>query len=434
MSRTAFLLAVLACAAAATLLSPANTSLTAQGALAFRESEDHPAIEYSTAPLADAVAVLNRRVATGAVKLAFDRDNGYLTSVLQALQVPKESQIAVFSQTSFQADKINAQNPRTIYYNDSVAVGWVRGGLIEVAAVDPRLGPVFYTLDQRAIASPGPPGRPQFKRSAECLECHRSWETLAVPGLMVLTTFPPTTRNGYAGGGVTDHRTPLFRRWASWYVTGRTGVNRHMGNKPVPSQTDTSPPVVLASLEGRIDLKGYPTPYSDVVALMVFEHQTHMTNLLTYIDWEGRVTEFDRHANTTTSRRTDLREIARELVDYMLFVDEAPLAGRIEGTSGFAEMFSAEGPRDSRGRSLRQLDLERRLMRYPCSYMIYSPLFDGLPAAAKEAVYKRMWEILSGQDKQPLYSRLAPADRRAIVEILRDTKKDLPGYFQAIGN
>jgi len=163
------------------------------------------------------------------VHLAFDRDNGYLSSILQALQIPKESQIAVFSETSFQADKINAQNPRTIYYNDSVALGWVRGGLIEAAAEEIR-GSVrfFYTLEQRQPASTA---RPQFKRPAECLECHRSWETLAVPGLMVLSTFPPVTKNGYASGGVTDHRTPLFRRWASWYVTGRTGVNRHMATR-----------------------------------------------------------------------------------------------------------------------------------------------------------------------------------------------------------
>jgi hypothetical protein len=428
MSRAALLLAVLA-GAAVTIILPAlpaaGVSAAAQGSLAFRASEDHPAIQYSTAPTNDAVSVLNRRIRTGAAHLAFDPAGGYLPSVLQALQVPKESQIAVFSATSFQADKINAQNPRAIFFNDSVAVGWVRGGLLEVAAQDPKLGPVFYVLEQRP---PGPAGRPQFKRSAECLECHRSWETLAVPGLMVLSTFPPTTRNGYASGGVTDDRTPLSQRWASWYVTGRAGPNRHMGNKLVPSQTDTSASVALDSLEGRIDLKGYATPYSDIVALMVFEHQTHMTNLLTYIDWESRVAELDRRATTAPS----IPEIAREVVDYLLFVDEAPLAGRIDGTSGFTQLFSAEGPRDSRGRSLRQLDLERRLMRYPCSYMIYSPLFDGLPAAARDAIYSRMWQILSGEDKQPAYSRLSFADRRAIVEILRDTKKDLPSYFQPV--
>jgi hypothetical protein len=170
---------------------------------------------------------------------------------------------------------------------------------------------------------------------------------------------------------------------------------------------------------------------------MVFEHQTRMTNLLTYIGWERRAAEFDAHSDTPASSSvaapsTSLQDIASELVDYMLFVDEAPLAGKITGTSGFAQTFLAAGPRDSRGRSLRELDLERRLMRYPCSYMIYSPLFDALPAAAKDAIYRRLWEILSGADHQKAYSHLSLADRQAIVEILRDTKKDLPAYFQLV--
>jgi len=419
MARAAVRLAAIAFAAVAIT--------SAQGPLAFRESPDHPAIAYTTAPLSDAVAELNRRIESGALKLTFDRNNGYLPAVLQALRLPKESQIAVFSATSFQADKINPKNPRAIFFNDSVAAGWVRGGLLEVVAQDPKLGPIFYALEQRAS------DKPQFKRNAECLECHRSWETLAVPGLMVLTTFPPTTRNGYASGGVMDHRTPMLERWASWYVTGRPGRNRHMGNKPMPLRTDTSATVSLDSLEGRIDLTGYPTPYSDIAALMVFEHQTHMTNLLTYIGWEGRVVEFERRGKPVPAGRDGadkISEIARDLVDYMLFVDEAPIAGKIEGTSGFTELFSAEGPRDAQGRSLRQLDLERRLMRYPCSYMIYSPLFDALPSVAKEAIYKRMWQILSGAEKEEQYSRLSLADRRAIVEILRATKKGLPSYFQ----
>jgi hypothetical protein len=149
------------------------------------------------------------------------------------------------------------------------------------------------------------------------------------------------------------------------------------------------------------------------------------------------VEEFDRRAKPAAADRggttpTTIREAAREVVDYMLFVDEARLAGKIEGTSGFAEAFSAIGPRDTRGRSLRQLDLTRRLMRYPCSYMIYSPAFDALPAIAKDAIYRRLWQVLSGEDKQLAYRRLSLADRQAIVAILRDTKKDLPGYFQSV--
>src|SRR5580704_15061123 len=119
-----------------------------------------------------------------------------------------------------------------------------------------------------------------------------------------------------------------------------------------------------------------------------------------------------------------------EIVDYLLFVDEAPLPGRVQGTSGFAEQFARRGPFDQQGRSLRQFDLSRRLMRYPCSYLIYSPVFDALPAQPRAAIYQRMWQILSGHERSGRYTRLSESDRVAIVQILRETKKGLPDYFR----
>ena len=188
----------------------------------------------------------------------------------------------------------------------------------------------------------------------------------------------------------------------------------------------------LNSLKGKFDTDAYLSPYSDIVALMVFEHQMHIMNLFTRLGWQAR------YALSVTAKgvveQQYLRKTTDDLVDYMLFVDEAPLANAIHGASGFAEKFSAEGPHDSQGRSLRQLDLERRLMRYPCSYMIYSQAFDALPTEARRAVYDRMWQILSGKDKRQKYARLSLADRRAVVEILRQTKKGLPAYFQQTVN
>ena len=183
----------------------------------------------------------------------------------------------------------------------------------------------------------------------------------------------------------------------------------------------------LVSLEGRVDPKGYPVPTSDIVALMVFDHQMHMINLLTRIGWEVRVATHERRLDLT---RGPQRDDVNELVDYLFFVDEARLSGRIRGASRFAEQFSSQGPRDKKGRSLRQLDLEKRLLRYPCSYMIYAKAFDSLPDAARSAIYQRMWHILSGKETAAKYRRLSAADRRAIVEILRDTKPGLPGYFR----
>ena len=135
-------------------------------------------------------------------------------------------------------------------------------------------------------------------------------------------------------------------------------------------------------------------------------------------------------ASTRPLTASALASTAAELVDSLLFIDEVPLPVKVQGSSGFAEVFSAQGPRDTKGRSLRDLDLSRRLLKYPCSYLIYSPAFDALPARAKTAVYERLWTVLSGKDPDAAYKKLSPADRQAIIEILRETKAGLPDTFK----
>jgi len=187
----------------------------------------------------------------------------------------------------------------------------------------------------------------------------------------------------------------------------------------------------VESLAARFDARNYLTPYSDAGALLVFDHQMHMQNLITRVGWEARAAGAE-----VREKKKLLREAVEEFVDYLLFVDEAPLASDRNGaviSSVFAKAFAARGPRDRKGRSLRDLDLRTRLLRYPCSYMIYSPAFDELPAEAKEAIYERTWRVLSDPVSGPRYARITSADRRAILEILIDTKKDLPGYFHVVG-
>ena len=390
----------------------------------FEVTPDHPAIRYSTRETTDVVAALNRRLQAGELQLAFDGPRGYLKSVLDALDVPVASQTLVFSETSLQYELITAANPRALYFNDQLAVGWVRGAdSLELAAHDRQQGVVFYTLDQK------PATKPQFTRSQRCLECHQNSFTGNVPGTVVMSMLPLSDNlNDYARGWYVDHRTPIEDRWGGWYVTGGKVPRAHLGNVPVyhveRSYTRLAVAPTLSSVSGKFDTTGYLSSHSDVVALLVLNHQVHMTNLLTRLGWEARIADLQ---NTSGGAR--VRETARELVDYLLFVDEAPLSAAVSGTSGFAEQFPDAGPRDKKGRSLRQLDLEHRLFLYPCSYMIYTPAFDALPAAAKEAVYARLWEVLSGRDKDQSYARLSAADRQAIVEILRDTKPGLPDYF-----
>lgn len=401
--------------------------VSAQRRDVFVQSRDHAAVRYSSAEVDNVATRLNARLRNGAVRLSFDPANGYLRSLLEAFGMPTQSQTLVFSQTSFQADLITMHNPRAIFYNDAAFVAWVRGAdVLEVAVADPRQGSVFYTLDQQETPAP------ELKRKDNCLACHLTWDTLGVPGLLTTSMYPlPDNPNAYANGFTTVQGSPLEQRWGGWWVTGDTGGAQHMGNIPVmPKDKDLTrprnPKTPLASVEGFFDLKGYPSARSDVVALLVLNHQTQMLNFITRVGWEARVAE----AEPSNDAAARVREGAADLVDYMLFKDEAPLVGPVKGTAGFAEWFASQGPRDAQGRSLRDFDLRTRLFRYPCSYLIYSEAFDALPKMAKDAVYARLWEVLSGRPGTPKGQQMAPADRQAIVQILRDTKTDLPAYFR----
>jgi hypothetical protein len=406
-----------------------GVGLSAQRRDAFSASREHPAIAYGAREGDTAVRRLNEALAAGRAHLGFDNDKGrgYLLSLLDALHVRVESQVLVYSETSNQATHISPVHPRAIYFNDRVAVGWVPGTeILELAAPDAEQGVSFYTLAQKAAAAP------QLTRRTDCLLCHLTWDTLAVPGLTTISTFPMSDDpHAYADGVVVDHRTPIAERWGGWYVTGRLVPSRHMGNVPVvrpaAALAKAAPlPPKLESVAPRLESPGtYPSSHSDVAALMVLNHQTHATNLLTWVGWETRVALADRKPLD----RVD--DAVRELVDYFLFVDEAPIASPIAGSSGFAETFAAPGPRDGAGRSLRQLDLTTRLMRYPCSYMIYSDAFDALPDVARRRIYSRMWQVLSGEDADRRYAKLSPVDRRAIIEILRATRPGLPDDFAA---
>jgi hypothetical protein len=384
---------------------------------------DHPAIEYWKAERRDPVAQLSRKLERGEVKLAFDPVTGYLPAALKALEIPVESQMAVFSKTSVQAMRIEPSNPRVLFFNDAVIVGWVRGGFVELAAQDPRLGMVFYQLDQRPAVKRDA-GESPISRRSDCLHCHMTATTLGVPGVLLRSVFPSPAGVPlvHAPQYDTDSRMPFEKLWGGWYVTGESGAARHMGNRIAGDETHPEAMMEggrarLDSLEGKCRPETRLTPYSDIVALMVFEHQVRMMNLLIRAGWEARIALAENHGLTERAVGA-----LRELADGLLFTGEAPVKGEIAGSSGFREAFEARGPRDSKGRSLRELSLEGRLLRYPCSYMIYSEAFDALPAEAKGVVYRRMEEILAGRPA---------ADRQALVEILRETKPGLRSFLDS---
>ena len=387
---------------------------------------DHPAIDYDNRPLDDAVTRLQERLDKGEVKLPYEANHGgYLGSLLKALQVNVDSQMLVFSKTSFQASKISPKTPRAVYFNDEVEVGSVRGGdVLEIIAFDRKQGVNFYTLDVAKSEAPS-----FVHRNEECLACHLIPGTLNVPGLVVSSVIPtPQGSPRFPGAGlIVDSRTPIENRWGGWYVTGTTGTLQHRGNAVAPypdrpDMLDLHNTQNLTNLSGRTDTSSYLAPSSDIVALMTLEHQTRMTNLITRFGWEMR-------AGEEAQSRLDF--VINELVSYMLFVGEAKIYEPIAGVSTFTKTFAERGPRDSKGRSLRDFDLHKRLFRFPLSYMIYSEAFASLPDMAKQRIYRRLYDVLSGADRSKAFDSVAAEDRQAILEILRDTKPDLPAYWKA---
>jgi hypothetical protein len=400
----------------------------------FQSLAEHDAIKYSKTAPTDRVARLQKQIEAGEVKLAYDEEHGYLAAVLNALKVPVSSQGLVFSRTSLQVDRIAPWTPRAIYFNDDVYVGWVQGGpIMEIASVDPKLGAVFYTLNQEKSE------RPTFERQTHtCLQCHdSSSSTGGVPGLIMRSVV--TDRYGYpvaAGAGATTDQTPLEERWGGWYVTGTMGNLPHKGNVFAPAlshemgnvqsylaKTKVVSTGDVTNLAGKFDLDPYLAPHSDAVALLVLAHQALVHNLITLANFEGHRAMYTGGSDGAAA--VAVQGAAERLVRAMLFAKAAPLAGPVKGTSAFASEFASAGPRDSKGRSLRDLDLEHRVFKYPLSYLIYSDSFDALPQIVKDRVYQRLREVLTGADPSPDFAQLTEADRRAILEILNDTK---PGF------
>jgi hypothetical protein len=382
-------------------------------------------INYNNAVATGAVAQLQKRLDAGTVTLKHDDSYGYLLSVLDQLKVPKSSQMLVFSKTSLQRERISPETPRSLFFNDNIYIGFIPGApLIEVSIADPKLGGVFYTVDQTA-------DKPTFTRNNQCLECHASSKTMGVPGHLVRSF--ATDANGVvalnSGTSQVNHRTPLDERWGGWYVTGTHGRQTHRGNlvgKTAFERQAKEPNYAgnVTNLSAYFDVSRYVKNQSDIVALMVLEHQTHMHNFITRLNYETTM-HLQQYGHVRYLKNT-----AESFLKYLLFTEEARLTNSIHGSAEFVKYFTSSGPRDKRGRSLRDFDLQTRLFKYPCSYLIYSDAFDALPAPMKEHLYSRLWEILAGKDQSTTYASLSPATRQAIREILSDTKHGLPDYWR----
>ena len=444
---------------------------TQEDPAALRYAAEYPAIGYAETALADPVARLRGRLAAGETALEFAGERGYLDSVLDALEIDPASQLLVFSKTSLQVAGIAPETPRAIFFNDATYVAWTQGApTIEIASMDPNLGPVFYTLEQRDTVD-----APFERQLGRCLRCHDSYSLTGggVPRFILGSGYIGTDGNlvSHEGWILTSERTPLRNRWGGWYVTGSHGDQVHLGNLIVQNvaalqDLDSLRVGNLADLGGFIDTGPYPARYSDIVALLVIEHQVALQNLITRVNWDTRTALAEGSQGATGPESADadaagaaeaagtsgaasaagavgvgttpasaagdvVAAIAEPLVRAMLFADAVEPSGSIEGTSGFAEQFAAHGVRDAAGRSLRDLDLTRRVFRYPLSYLIHSEAFDALPGVTRTYVYRRVHEILAGDDPNGDFAHLSQADRTAVREMLADTKSEFAEFLEA---
>ena len=408
-----------------------------------QEYEQEP-IRYSKTEPHNRISQLIERIQAGKTQLHHEPQFGYLRSLLKELEVPESSQMLVFSKTSLQRHRISPNSPRALYFNDDVYVGFCQqGDVLELSAADPQLGAVFYTVGQNQ----SDPLR--ITRQADnCLICHSSSHTKDVPGHVVRSVFTDTAGFPILSAGTyrIDHTSPLEKRWGGWYVTGTHGPQKHLGNltidgHDVPHGLDNSAGMNLTELGDRFQSAAYLTGHSDIAALMVFEHQTDAHNLIARANFLTRQAlhyqqalnrELDEPGDHVwESTKSRIKSAGEPLVEYLLFSGEAELTHRLQGTSGFANEFARLGPRDRQGRSLRDFDLETRLFKFRCSYLIYSPSFRDLPCEARDYVLRRMREVLSGQDESKKFAHLTANERQAILEILRDTLPDLPDSWRA---
>jgi hypothetical protein len=361
--------------------------------------------------------------------------------ILHELKIPETSQMLVFSKTSVQRMRISPQNPRALYFNDDCYVGWVPGGMVEVADMDPKLGPIFYTIDPIERGS----AVQRFRRDANCLSCHAANFTRDIPGVFARSVFAEATGSPIfnAGSEVVDHTTPFEQRWGGWYVTGKHGAGRHRGNVFAEDNNETvtldmERGANLKNLDAFINPSTYLMPTSDIVALMIFEHQITVHSALTRANYDClRMLAYQRGLQESFKERlTDepaydsvksvFKNSTEAVLDALLYKDEAPLpAGGIQGSKAFRESFEKLGKHTADARSLHELDLQQRLPKYRCSHLIHSTQFHALPKPLLKQISQRLHRILTEPESEKRYAYLSADERKTIASILRETEPEL---------
>ncbi|MDT8399215.1 MAG: hypothetical protein RQ899_11425 [Pseudomonadales bacterium] len=419
---------------------------TPDGMAQYSSSDAYTLLGYGSGAERNNITDLQQKLQSGEIELEYNSERGYLDNLLQVLDIDPDSQMLVFSATSLQNKLITPEKPRGLYFNSKTYIGYVQNSnIVEVITTDNKFGPVFYTFDNTR-------GTKKYFEYADqqCLVCHDSQGTVGdgVPMLMALSSVY-NDRNipikNYSGVGNVGDQTPIEDRWGGWYVTGRHGVQPHLGNVLLEDAKDLENlddyrvwNVENLQKAGLVDTSPYPKETSDIVALMVLEHQITIQNQITYIKFKAPVVPKRRGIEIPENVKSwaDLPEPAQKalsrmmdkLVSQMVFVDAADLTSRISGSQAFVDGFLAERKQDPSGRSLRDLDLRNRLFKYPLSYLIYSDEFTSLPPYAKDYIYQQLARYLNGEELFEGHSQFTLEERKAALDILSATEPAFAPY------
>ena len=392
---------------------------------------------YFSKDAKDPVTLLMKRVQRGEVLIKEPNGKPLVERLLRELGLNKDTQVLVFSRTSLQRREVSYSNPRALYFNESVYLGWMPNGRIEIASFDPELGPIFYFQRELDDAS-----SPLLTRTRSCLGCHAGDATNFLPGSLGRSVYPD--KSGRSLRSIDDyrrsgHHIPLHDRYGGWFVSGNHGAMRHMGNAIASREggkitIDREQFANLEKLDRFFSTEAYPAPGSDIAALLVFDHQVTMHHRLVEAAYRARQSLFDSKldpketdvSKLSEGRSTDeFLEGRDKVVDYLLFRDETPIP-KVSCDPAFRRAFTANRIADSRKRSLKDLRLDGRIFENRCSYMIYSPTFDQFPPMLKGAIYARIHEILTSPKPVEGFDYLGKDEKRRILEILDETKEDLP--------
>lgn len=358
--------------------------------------------------------------------------SSYLEDFLEAFEIPATSQSLVFSKTSLQASRIRPKNPRAIYFNDEIYVGWVPSGdLLEVSVPSPETGTNFYVVEMDG-------DRPKLIReNHDCLQCHGGSFTRDIPGHLVRSVYPDLSGQPIfkAGTRVVDQTTPIHERWGGWLVTGTP--LEHKGNV-IYNETDTGAEFGSAFTIEDVPDNGYLSGGSDVVAQLILAHQAKLHTLLADLVLSTRRAFHDQKVMDELLKRDDpisestarrIKHASDKVIQYMFFVDEAEIPKIEMADSPFAQAFHTRGPKDSKGRSLYQLRANRRMFRYPFSYIVYTDTFNDLPKEALDYIWPEIERLLDPTTRYEDYRHLTRRDKAAIKEILLETHPSVKEYW-----